>query len=193
LHIQLPIQSERSCILKELFRKKVLRRTTFLVGAVLFILYMGPVSGQSATLPEADPGKNTIYFSGIGLPLFIFLQYERQMFTTASRLVRSVNAGAGGGAWKASSAGGYGIGINLNSLSGPGAHHLEVMIGVIGTYDRSGYQYEKDINGEVQRGDYIHFLPHGCIGYRYQPPGRGWMFRIGLGFPTLQLGAGYSF
>lgn len=193
MHIHNSLRSEQSRFLQEPCRKNAVWRISVPVGVALVILCCIPAFGQSGSQTEADPAKNTLHLSGEGMPFFLFLHYERQLITTGSSLVHRVNTGAGGGIWKASSAGGYGVEIAVNILSGARTHHLELMLGVIGAFDQSGYKYDTDNGGEAQRADYFHFLPHGSIGYRYQPPVRGLMFRIGIGFPALHVGVGYSF
>lgn len=70
----------------------------------------------------------------------------------------------------------------LTMLKGKGKHHFELSGGVFIGYDKEG---------EVTKGTFL--LPLLDCGYRYQKPGKSFLFRAKIGILGAGIGLGYAF
>lgn len=98
---------------------------------------------------------------------------QRSIFPT--RYVR-----LGGGRWSACEASGTLGLVGMTFLQGTGNNHLETFLGAT-------------LLKDTYYADDIQFFPAAFIGYRYQPPVAGGIFRAGIGWPeAVNLSLGLS-
>ncbi len=94
---------------------------------------------------------------------------------------------------------GFSFELGMVALIGGNAHNLELNLGAFTVYDSAGYMSDlerTDLMGETmpKRAEYFIPIPSGSVGYRFQKPEGGLMFRIGVGFPeVVYLGVGYYY
>jgi hypothetical protein len=100
--------------------------------------------------------------------------------------------------------GGIGTSTNLSLqwLGGRKKSHLELGLGLVSLFDKEGYDIGKsNANSpysayapEPSRSDYRDIAPSATIGYWYQKPGKGFVFRTGVAFPDgVYLSVGFAF
>lgn len=143
-----------------------------------------PASAQ--VNPELHRGfsKPTLFVSADYVPLYVALQANVEIPVWPSARPRSFfphrAIRMGGGIWGAWEAGGV-LGIaGATFLQGTGNHHLETFVGATLLKD-TYYTYDAQL------------FPAGFIGYRYQTPAKGGLFRAGIGWPkTVSLSLGLS-
>jgi hypothetical protein len=81
--------------------------------------------------------------------------------------------------------------LSLKGVYGAKKSHLELGLGLAALFDKSGYDIGLSnanypypgYDSEPSKGDYINCTPAVSIGYRYQRPIGGFVFRTGIGFP----------
>lgn len=99
------------------------------------------------------------------------------------------------------SGGPYGS-LSLQSVFGRKKSHLEIGLGLAALYDRlshkigisnANYPYQ-GYEPKPTFGDYTSWTPAVSVGYRYQKPTGGFIFRTGAGFPDgVYLSIGLAF
>ena len=135
--------------------------------AFLLVVAATTVYGQDAAPPARD---NALYFELLGNGGLYSVNYER-------RLMPAFRVRIGGASWTAESFWGDAetrirtFPLMLHVVPGGGAHHLEAAIGLLPGH--------RDRNGNVgESGTFVSLI--GLIGYRYEPPGRRFVFRTGV-------------
>ena len=152
-------------------------KSLFFVPFVIFAL-----NGFSQETSSEAFSNNVISGTGGTAAIYFMatINYEHKITETSFVLSKSIYFKAAAGPWGTWGAGGYLAQIGLTFLSGSNNGHFEISAGGAAMYD-----------------DYVErtsLVPAGSLGYRFQSPGTGLMFRAGLGFPeTLYLGIGFSF
>lgn len=173
-------------------------RTTLLallLGALTFAATPQTLASQTAT-------PNAVYVELLGSGGLFSLNYERRVSSARVRI--------GVGSWTASDLFGAGeeafvvLPLTLSHVSGRGNHHLESGAGV--TVGNS--KFTSSFDGTTTRSGFVTLT--GLVGYRYQKPGSGFIFRAlftplyGLGeeavaypdrgfFPSIGISLGAAF
>ncbi|WP_405384147.1 hypothetical protein [Maribacter sp. LLG6340-A2] len=163
------------------------KNITLLLIVLAFVGCSTQVSGQDSL--KTQP-KNIIYASAgtLGLWFTASANYERKLFSTDNKFYANyyLRACAGASAsWGAD--GPYGS-LSLQGVYGAKKSHLELGLGLSALFDKGNYDndisYANYFNEpDPSRGDYTDWLPAVTIGYRYQRPMGGIVFRTGIGFP----------
>lgn len=149
---------------------------------MLFAFYI-PSRAQN---PENhDVSKNTTYleFGTNYIVSSVFVNYERHFYSSATEKLHLYGrAGLGGAAvfWHHAGWGGL---AGLTMLTGPKNHHFEASAGAFLGYESGGPSYKGT----------LFVLPLLDLGYRYQKPGKGFLFRAKVGTLSLGIGLGYAF
>ena len=169
-----------------------MKKTKFLVITVCLLISMSDSNSQ-----DIKPSKNSLYFELLGNGGLYSINYERQV---SSKLYGRIGFSTfnitdvlGDGSASRITA----FPLLMTYLSGKGKSHLEIAGGML-----IGLETEPDASYKII--DVTAF-----IGYRYQPPGRGFIFRVGFtpffsldneadypdqGFaPSAGIGLGYHF
>lgn len=146
----------------------------------------------NSILKSQDPGKteiskNTIYYE-LGTILVVSstsLNYERLVYRAPSeKLFLFGRAGIGGAAIYWGNAGWGGLAA-LTMLTGNKKAHFEANAGLFSGWQTPAFASES-------RGNWF-YVPILDLGFRYQKPGKGFLFRAKAGSLGVGLGAGYSF
>lgn len=150
-------------------------------GFLMIILFLIGFSTTGQGHPRQDTiAKNSIY-AYVGTTLAVYATgffYERNIYD----FERSVLTARGGAGVYAFLWGDYGhfLAVNAGQLFGKGNNHFEYNIGY--TFFNPPYT------------SYSEHYPSAYIGYRYQKPEGGFIFRTGFGWPEqVSIGAGISF
>jgi hypothetical protein len=144
-----PVQQLREC----------LRRGGLIaLGLVVFLAVVARAGVARAGDAEAAPAANAVYFEVVGTCVLDSLNYERRF---AADWPLRVGVGVippifRGDSVIVTSA------VTMGRLFGTGNNHLEIAVGAMGWYERSSMA--------------VHAA--GVVGYRYQPPGSGVVFRL---------------
>ncbi|WNJ19991.1 hypothetical protein [Pontibacter sp. G13] len=79
-------------------------------------------------------------------------------------------------------------------LTGVGSHHFEVNLGVSPAYDYESARINRSNDpGTFDFMDHVDWLPIGDVGYRYQKPEGGFIFRAKGGTTGVGVGIGWAF
>ena len=86
----------------------------------------------------------------------------------------------------------------MQCLLGRKKSHLELGLGMASLFDKEGYnsavQNAVYYSAKPSREDYRSFLPAATIGYRFQKPDEGFVFRTGIASPDgIYLSVGCAF
>lgn len=169
---------------------------------IVLALSRGPCWSQTADTLPTPYFQNAIYAT-LGTLFFSYTvnaNLERLIWQNPESLFNSAWIKAGGGRWAHYFNyvnGGYSASLEAMTMSGSGNHHFECCAGVSFFYDKENYlHYLGDRDDYLMysgtdpedyplkpRSDFMHFLPSGSLGYRYQKPGAPILFRSGIGFP----------
>ena len=172
-----------------------------LLFILIFVGYSAKASAQDSLKTQL---KNTIYASGtLGWWFVASASYERRLFSTDNKFYANyyLRASYGGGnSWntKSSIEGPYGS-LSLQGVFGPKKSHLELGLGFAALYDIDGYGIEvRSANlsnsSEPSRSDFTIWAPAISVGYRYQKPTGGFIFRTGMSYPDgVYLSFGFAF
>lgn len=145
--------------------------------------------------------KNAIYVGvgSFGLWFTASGSYERQVFFTNKKVNATYYVRASGGAYSTwGSDGPYGS-LSLQGVYGAKKSHLELGLGWTGLYDKSGYRIgvsNANFFNEPtpSKFKYTDWYPTANVGYRFQKPKGGFVFRTGVGFPEgVYLSFGWAF
>lgn len=158
------------------FKKKVVRFTGLVF--LLFLVFSAVLNAQ-----DDKRAANNIYVELLGNGYFYSLNYERMVLNSlACRVGVMYNLS------NDNTNGGTVIPIMVNFLPFNGKHHLEIGGGVT------------RFSGRLNWDEGAAYLPTAAIGYRYQPPEGGFLFKLtftpilGAVRPILGgIGFGYSF
>lgn len=139
----------------------------------------GTIYFRSQFLEEFNPRKNTIYATG-GI-LGLNASYERLIAKTSRGVFNSFWFRIGGGIFAVPTEMGGPLAVtSVHTLSGKRKHHLEMNLGAFTFYDITNESWK--------------LLPAAGMGYRYQNPEGGLLFRGGLSLPEYAyISVGYSF
>jgi hypothetical protein len=149
-----------------------MKKTKFLVITVCLLISMSDANSQDIKL-----SKNSLYFELLGNGGFYSINYERQVSSKLygrigfSTLQTTNTQYFGGEETKTRTTT---FPVLMTYLSGNGKNHLEIAGGML-----FGLVTETNVSSAII--DLTAF-----IGYRYQPPGGGFIFRIGFS-PFLSL------
>lgn len=167
----------------------------------LFLLSLTYITQAQNNNTVKNNAKNDFYLSlGYGgVAAAVNLNYERKLWTPNYKLLASFWIKANGGVWAIWDS--YG---SLFSLAGVGLvgqknHHIEYSLGTTTMYDKAGYDSGiSNYNGgyydsKPTKKEYTDLSLYAALGYRYQKPGNGFLFRAGFGFPEMfYVSFGYS-
>ncbi len=169
----------------------------FIIYFLILILGSDNLHGQDSLRMQP---KNLLYANlGIGgWSSAASLNYERQLFTSEGEYHVNYYVRASGGTQAYYGTGPYGS-ICLQGVFGEGKSHLEFGLGMAVLYNKGGYE-RGVVNAsnpgfqEPSKMDYIRYTPSGSIGYRFQKPSSGFVFRTGLAYPeVVYLSFGWAF
>ena len=161
------------------------------------ILKLHDLKHQSSEIP-----KNNIYAGG---SYYIILgsgtiNYERRILRFGKESSACIFLRTGFGYWFDWLSGGPAGIISANMVFFKRASHLEAGLGAVALYDQKYYKLinENGMNPDdvfPSKLDCTIFNPAINLGYRYQEPGKKFLFRIGLSYPEgpVYLGLGIAF
>jgi hypothetical protein len=145
---------------------------------VMVLTLNGKAQGVDNSLKRARNSINAY----LGLYVDININYERNI-RQRSKSHSNVRLGFGHGSFLTAGEGGY-INPAFVHLFGSKNSHIEVNIGI--KYMLTNTIPDADFSDTV--------VPDIFMGYRYEKPSGGFIFRAGLNYPTLiNLGIGYKF
>ena len=127
------------------------------------------------------------------------INYERLILERKDKFLNTLWLRVGGGGYAGWDVSGPLVVAGFNLLTGRRKSHIEGHLGLSSAYDKTGYDIglsnaRGGYEAEPSRSDYISFAPSCALGYRFQNPDEGIIFRTGFGFPeTLYIGVGYNF
>jgi len=161
---------------------------------VLFIGIKG-IAQNTVSYP-----KNSIYvnFGIIGLGGGVNLNYER-MLLQSEGFFKQYGIRIGGGYWSTIGSRGAHVLGNFVAITGRKKNHFELIAGGFGFYDDLSYNIgvsNASFSGDPipSRSDYLNLLPSILLGYRYQKPSGGFLFRSGISYPEgAYIGLGIGF
>lgn len=162
------------------------------------VCYSKQSSGQDLVETQS---KNAIYANAgtLGLWFTASVNYERHLFSTDNKFHVNYYLRTCAGVYETWGADGPYGSLGLQGIFGAEKNHLELGLGLGVLYDKSGYEigvsnanYFTEPN--PPRGDYTDWVPAVSVGYRYQKPSGGFVFRTGIGFPDgVYLSLGLAF
>jgi len=157
---------------------------------------------ENTTTALAKNAKNDFYLSiGYGgVSVAANLNYERKLWTTESKVFSSIWIKANGGVWAIWDSEGTQFSLAAVGLSGHKNHHIEYSLGGTSLFDKVGYDIAiknfdgKYVSSKPTKMEYTDFMVYATLGYRYQKPGNGILFRAGFGYPEMiYVSIGYGF
>lgn len=167
----------------------------FILSSIAF--YCKGQDTKEAT-SQVKESKNVIHGTIGFIPLYFAgnISYERRFAANSDKFLRSFWLKVSGGAWAAWAVGGPLYYAGITSLTGSGKSHLEFNLGFASRYDKKSYE-EKDYFRPTEpkvKSDYYKNSIAGGIGYRFQSPDGGFVFRAGISYPeSIYIGLGISF
>ena len=177
------------------------KNTTLLFILLALACYSPQASGQDSL--KIQP-KNVIY-ANAGTFLIWFTasaNYELQLFSTDNKFYVNYYMRACAGKFATWGADGPYGSLSLQGVFGLKKSHLELGLGWGVLFEKSSYEIGVSnanypypgTSPEPSRGDYTNITPAVSVGYRYQRPAGGFVFRTGIGFPDgiyLSLGSAF--
>lgn len=162
---------------------------TFKFNLILIFITISQISYSQENSPNFK--KNDIYAT---LGLATNLSYERWVGETKNEKFTFYWRN-GLGIWSNWAVGGPQFVTSITALTGQKNSHLEFNGGLTLLYDKQSYDIGvSNANSKPPRSEYLQILPAITIGYRYQKPTGGFLFRAGIGFPEyIYIGLGSSF
>lgn len=148
--------------------------------------------------------KNVFYINAgsFGLWFTASANIERQLFSTDKKFYINYYLRAAGGVFETwGIEGPYGS-LSLQAIYGAKNSHLELGIGLGAMYDKANYKISvsnanypySGSSPEPTKYSFVDVVPALLIGYRYQRPQGGFVFRTGVGFPDgVYLSVGLAF
>ena len=139
-----------------------------LSALVALLATAGNASAQSRALPSAP---NAVYLELAGNGLLYSLNYDRLLTRNIAARVGFMGLGA---ATDSVSGGVVAAPLMVSYLFGEGNSHFETGLGVMlaaGAIDEVGEMQDEGFSGAIGTA---------TLGYRYQRPGGGFLFRIGV-------------
>lgn len=166
------------------------KATLLLFIHLALVCYAVKVSGQDSL--KTQP-RNVIYANvgTLGLWLTTSANYERQLLSTDTKYYATYYMRACGGVFATWGANGPYGSLSLQGVYGKEKAHLELGLGLAALYDQSSYkndvsnanEHDQANEPEPLKKDYTYWTPAASVGYRYQRPTGGFVFRTGIGFP----------
>lgn len=164
--------------------------TPLLFIMLVLTFYSTKARGQDSL--KIQP-KNVIYANvgTLGLWFTGSANYERQLFSTENKFYANYFIRACGGAFATWGADGPYGSLSLQGVLGAKKSHLELGLGFGALFDKVGYRIGVSNSNypypgyepEPSKLDYTYWVPAVSVGYRYQRPMGGFVFRTGIGFP----------
>lgn len=166
------------------------------------------IISDSLVNTRVSPGKKNVLYGSIDIMSVanaIDINYERMLYYNTNTFISSLWLRFGGGLWTGWTDGGSMGLLTLTALTGKNKNHLEFNLGVLSFYDKNNYnlyleQYQNGYGTEPSRSEYFFTGPMMSIGYRFQKPVKGFVFRSGFNLfrynthtPQTSLGAYISF
>lgn len=152
---------------------------------LLIVLALVIMTCQGNSQSEISYAKNCFHgtVSFLGLGAAAGLSYERHIWHNPDRaFLNSISARVAGGAWAVWDTEGKAGIAGLSGLTGKKKHKLETLLGV--TVSKNNNQLISSLETLIAT----------AIGYRFQKPHGGFVFRTGLGIPEgIYLGIGFAF
>lgn len=143
-------------------------RKMVMSALVALLAWTGSAEAQSRPLPAAP---NAVYLELLGNGLFYSLNYDRLLTPNVAARVGLSGFGA---ATDSASAGVIATPLMVSYLFGQGNSHFETGVGLLlaagGVENVEGFE-DESFNGAIGTA---------TIGYRYQRPGGGFVFRAGV-------------
>lgn len=153
--------------------------------ASFFLLFVNFYSLKGQT--QGGTFSNSVAYAEVGvLGLFGFLagmnlNYEHRLFSNMNNNLHIYGRGGIAASGVLFGSGGFGGLIGGSLLTGPANHHFEADLGlIVGKNDGSG-------------GNDVFFQPMAEIGYRYQKPEGGFLFKAKSGITGIGIALGYAF
>lgn len=170
--------------------------------SILFVFFLSSTIAKEEPIPKVS--KNSLYVDAGSLGLWFtgMVNYERYLAKSTVILpIRwSVKASYGGFAtWGAD---GPLFGLSIQGLTGKRNAHLELGTGFFALFDQLGYKIGVSnanypytgYQPEPTRWEYTWKIPALTLGFRYQKPKGGLVFRGGIASPNgVYLGLGWAF
>ena len=175
-----------------------MRKSAVLVVAIT--LFSHAIFGQSEQVSSERVRKNVVQASaGFGGVIAAYsVNYERLViqFEDNSLIGLWGKVGVGGWAEYGNNGGDYQQ-LTVGLLTGKRRGHLELNFGGARMYNQQGFENYWMINdpqAKPVKSNYVRWNPVGSLGYRFQKPDGGILFRTGLGYPEgIFIGLGASF
>ena len=172
----------------------------FAVLLVAIPLFSHTIFGQSEQEAPERIGKNVVQASaGFGGVIAAYsVNYERLLLRFEDNSLVGLWGKAGLGEWAmfGDNGGGYQR-LMVGLLTGKSKGHFELNFGGARMYNQRGFENYWKINdpqAEPVKSNYVQWDPAGSLGYRFQKPEGGILFRTGLGYPEgIFIGLGASF
>ena len=167
---------------------------------VIITIFSHTIYGQSEQDSLERVRKNAVQASaGFGRVIAAYsVNYERLIvqFEDNSLIGLWGKAGVGGWAEYGNNGGDYQQ-LTVGLLTGKSSGHLELNFGGARMYNQQGFENYWMINdpqAKPVKSNYVRWNPVGSLGYRFQKPDGGILFRTGLGYPEgVFIGLGASF
>jgi hypothetical protein len=171
-----------------------------------FLLFFSGMAAypQSHEINSTQMAKNQIYLTAGWLVLYgnADISYERNIRYKEDGLLKFIHWNFTYGRFAYWESAGPLYKTGLTGLTGKTNNHLEFQVGAVALFDRVGYEIGVSNANFPKPGsypepsvlEYTKLYPTAVIGYRYQKPTGGLVFRTGFGFhEMIYLGLGYSF
>lgn len=163
---------------------------------ILFVLVYYSLNACGQDSLKVQP-KNIIYANaGLGYWATASANYERMLVSTNNKFYINyyIRASIGAAATVGGDEGGYGS-LSLQGVMGAQKNHLEISVGLNALYDKLAYENEASYYPSgISRWDYTYWFPGISVGYRYQKPNEGFIFRTGIGIPDgVYISCGFAF
>ncbi len=126
--------------------------------------------------------KNVVYISLGYVPMWaaININYERMVYENRNWFFNSFYAKVSGGYFSTWGFEGPNFNTGLTALAGKKNNHLEINGGIVFIKD--------DWDGDLE------VYPGGALGYRFQKPGKAFVFRTGISYPeSFYVSFGFGF
>ena len=173
--------------------------TIFVLGSTLGSGLFGQAEDSITRAP-----KNVMYASAGNLVHYFTsnVNYERLLTTSDEKIHGSYYLHVGYGGFATWGVSGRTTDLSVKWLWGQRRSHFELGLGLVNFFDKEGYNIgvsnanypSPGTSPEPSRFAYMFIVPAGTIGYRYQKPEGGLVFRTGIASPDgIYLSAGYAF
>ena len=167
---------------------------------ITIIIFSSTVWGQSERISPERVSKNVVQASAGALVVVgaYGINYERLIVQFEDNSLVGLWGKAGVGEWAmyGDNGGGYQR-LMVGLLTGKSKGHLELNFGGARMYNKRGFEnywMYNDPQVAPIKSNYLEWNPVGSLGYRFQKPNGGFLFRTGLGYPEgIFIGLGAAF